>query len=328
MSKKGWRRLGRIVLGLFILLNLMVAFNAWKTTHFYNDPSLRGPQPKSTWTTINNIVFGAQIPKRINDSVPSVPYDKVILTTRDGIKLEAWEINTDKAFPSHILDSSHILPHRPTVILFHGLGSCKSAILNEAYSFLHMGYDVFLVDFRAHGGSTGNETTIGVREAEDVRSAYDFIKRQTGQEPVLWGISLGAATITSAIYQFNLHPSKIILEMPFGSMYNAVKGKLHIMGLPSQPIAPLLMFWGSVLNGIWAFGNNPTTFAKQITCPTLIQWGANDPRVTRAEEDKILANINTTNKQLVVYETCKHESLCTKEPVKWKTIVQQFLNGN
>lgn len=29
------------------------------------------------------------------------------------------------------------------------------------------------------------------------------------------GISLGASTITKAIYDYNLQPSKIILEMPF-----------------------------------------------------------------------------------------------------------------
>src|ERR1700710_1342774 len=108
MSKKNGRHFGRIILGLFIVLNIMVAFNAWKTTHFYDDPSLRKPQPNSTFITINDIFFGRKMPKRLNESVPSVPYQKVILATRDGIKLEAWEINADKAFPSRIVDSSHL----------------------------------------------------------------------------------------------------------------------------------------------------------------------------------------------------------------------------
>lgn len=338
MAMKIFRRLGRILLILFILFNVVMAFNAWKFTHFYDDPALRGPQPTGAWPTTKNIIFGQSLPKRLNDSTPYIPFEKIILKNKDGLKLEGWSmVATDNLLkdtiakhtfsqypPLSTSNDSVVYTNRGTIILFHGHGSCKSAILKEAYSFLNFGYNVFMIDFRAHGGSEGEQATVGLKEAEDVRMAYQYIKDRTRQEPILWGISLGAATITRAVSEYDLHPQKIILEMPFGSLYDAVKGFMRIKNLPPA-LAPFITFWGASLNGVWGFSHKPTEFAKQITCPVLMQWGQNDPRVTRGEIDDIYTNINTTQKKLVIYETCVHESLCAKEPAKWKMNVAAFL---
>ena len=98
-----------------------------------------------------------------------------------------------------------------------------------------------------------------------------------------------------------------------------------MMGLPAQPISILLTFWGGAEHGFWAFSMKPEQFAKNITCPALLQWGANDPRVTRSEEEILFKNISTSNKKMVVYETAGHESLCKKETAKWVAEVSSFL---
>ena len=320
-ARKWLRRTARIVLGVFLFFNMVMAFNAWKFTHYYDDPELRKPQPAGLWPATKNILFGQKAPKRLNDSVPSVPFEKVILQNKDGLKLEGWSMNASR--PDSLQFGSS-RPDKNTIIMFHGQGSCKSVILCEAYEFLNLGYDVFMIDFRAHGGSEGEQSTVGIKEKEDVRCAYDYIKDKTKQEPILFGVSLGAATITRAIAEYNLHPSKVILEMPFGSLYDGVKGFMRIKGLP-QAFAPFLTFWGGTLNGGWGFGHRPTEFAKKITCPVLLQWGANDPRVTRAEEETIFANLGTAKKKFVVYENAAHESLCKKERDKWVGNVRGFL---
>lgn len=320
-TKKWFRRTCRVLVGFFLLINVVMAFNAWKFTHFYDDPSLRNPPPASFWMVTKNILFGQNIPKTLNDSTPSIPFEKVILTNKDGLKLEAWSLYSHAVKINRTDTAIH---SKNTIIMFHGYGNCKSTVLKEAYTFLDLGYDVFMIDFRAHGGSEGAQCTIGMKEKEDVRMAYTYIKNKIKQEPVLWGVSMGAATIAEAIDAFDLHPSKIILEMPFGSMYEAVKGFLRIKKLP-QALAPFITFWGGILNGEWAFKNNPTEFVKKITCPVLLQWGAQDPRVTKTETDNIFASIGTDKKKLVVYENSAHESLCTKEYDKWKQNISEFL---
>ena len=68
----------------------------------------------------------------------------------------------------------------------------------------------------------------------------------------------------------------------------------------------------------------PTAYEKKIKCPVLLQWGVNDPRVSREEIEAIYNNIPSA-KKLVLYQSCGHESLCKVETEKWKNEVSNFL---
>jgi uncharacterized protein len=298
---------------LFVLLNIMAASHAWKFTHFYDDADLKRPKPEQMggWEKTKAVIFGLRYPKSQNSIQPDSGFTSITLKIEDGLKLSSWYFKKQNA--------------KGTVALFHGHASSKSKIIDEAMAMYNMGYAVLLTDFRAHGNSEGNTCTIGYDEATDVKAAYDYIKTTGEKNIVLWGISLGAATITRAVSEYKLQPKKIILEMPFGSLTDAVKGRVRLMHLPEQPIATLLTFWGGTEQGFWGFTHNPADYAKNITCPTLIQWGKLDPRVTQAETDAILKNLASTQKKLVVYETAKHESLLKNDPAKWKQELSAFL---
>lgn len=301
------KRIGKFLLRtlgvLFILVNIICAFHAYKFTHFY-DAADKAAQSKTA-----AILFGINSFKQQNDAADSAD-QKVILTTSDSLKLEGWYAKVNNA--------------KGTVCLFHGHGGKKSGINAETQVFQKLGYNTLQLDFRAHGSSGGNTCTIGYYESEDVALAYDFIKDKGEKNIVLWGISMGAAAVTKSINDYQLNPSKIILEMPFGSILQAAEGRIKLMGLPSEPLARLITFWGGVEHGFWAFNMKPVEFAKKISCPVLLQWGANDPRVSKKEIADIYANISTA-KKLVVYNNSAHESLCEKEKEKWAHEVSDFL---
>jgi alpha-beta hydrolase superfamily lysophospholipase len=303
----------RSILILFLLLNVIVAFHAYKFTHFYNNGEIavKKKEDKTGWDKAKEMFFGINAVKKQNDVTTDSTFKTVYLKTKDSLTLEAWYIAADSS--------------KGTVLLFHGHGGNKSGVIKEAESFNKMGYHTLLVDFRAHGGSEGNTCTIGYNEAEDVKLAYDFIKNKGEKNMVLWGISMGASTITKAVKEYNLSPAKIILEMPFGTIKDAVAGRVKMMGLPPEPVSTLLTFWGGTGRGFWAFGMKPQEFVSSVKCPVLLQWGKNDPRVSRAEEETLFENIPNTNKKFVIYETAAHESLCKKEIVKWEAEVAAFL---
>ena len=305
------RSLLKIFIGFFILLNIVVICHAYKFTHYYdaNEVVIKQQKDKTTWDKTKELLFGFTAVKQKNIA-PDSTFKTVYLKTKDSLQLEAWMMQVPNA--------------KGTVALFHGHGGKKSGVLKEAYSFHQMGYNTFLLDFRAHGNSEGNTCTIGNDEAEDVKLAYDYLQQQGEKNIVLWGISLGAATITKAINDYSIAPQKIIIEMPFGSLPDAVAGRVKIMGLPVQPISSMLTFWGGIINGFWAYNLKPSEYAKKIKCPVLLQRGSNDPRVTKTETQEIFDNI-ITQKKWVEYNTCAHESLCTKEHDKWVTEVSAFL---
>ncbi len=301
----------RILLILILFINMVTAFHAYKFTHFYDAGTItiQPDSVKSGWDKTKEALFGINFAKQIN-SLPDSGIQVVKLTTKSGLKLEAWYGRVENPIG--------------TVCLFHGHGGKKSGTNAEATAFRKMGYNTFQLDFRAHGASEGNTCTVGYDETEDVELAYNFIQNKQEKNIVLWGISMGASTILKAIKDYPLHPTRIILEMPFGSISKAVEGRIKMMGLPKQPLATLLTFWGGVEHGFWAFNMRPSDYAKKIACPVLLQWGANDPRVTRGEIDDSYSNINTA-KKLVIYENSGHESLCKKEKEKWVKEVNNFL---
>lgn len=301
----------RSLLGLFLLINIIVIFQAYKLTHFYNpgEVAYKAQKDKAGREIVKEILFGINASKKPN-APPDPGVVAVDLFTKDSLKLSAWYRQVPAA--------------KGTVALFHGHGGNKSDVIAEAHEFNKIGYNTLQLDFRAHGSSEGNTCTVGYYESGDVTLAYDYIKWSGEKNIILWGISLGAATITKAIHDDSIAPQKIILEMPFGSLPDAVAGRLRMMHLPPQPLATMLTFWGGTLHGFWAFGLKPEVYAKDIKCPVLLQWGLHDQRVTESETNIIYKNI-TASKKLVTYTSAGHESLYKKEPGKWTDEVSAFL---
>lgn len=317
MNMKWIKRIGYTVVVLFALLNVMAAFHAWKFTHFYTDGvKVKPPDEMGFMDKASAVFFGVSYPKSIITDSLREPHVTVHFVTDDSMKLEAWYL-------AHAVDSLH--PHKGTILVFHGHASSRSGVIRETEAFYLLGYDVLSTDFRAHGNSEGNTCTIGWNEIKDVKAAYNFIEQKGEKHIVLYGISLGAATILRAVHEYVLTPEKVILEMPFGALENAVEGRVKMMGLPAEPISALLTFWGGTENGFWAFGFKPVEYAHSIQCDALLQWGVNDPRVTEAETDSIYAHLSSAKKKLMKYANSGHESLCKNEYDKWEQEVTAFL---
>ncbi|MEM1011970.1 MAG: alpha/beta hydrolase [Planctomycetota bacterium] len=86
------------------------------------------------------------------------------------------------------------------VLVVPGLGSGKADALPSAEAIRSVGYDVLIIDPRAHGDSDGRLSTFGDRERLDVLAAVDWIRRQ-GDEPVRvygLGMSMGGAAVLGA----------------------------------------------------------------------------------------------------------------------------------
>lgn len=260
--KKIFKYLLRTVLVLFLLLNVVTAFHAYKFTHFYDtgEVASKSLEKSGKWDIAKAMLFGINAVKRPNRIVADTAFETINLLTKDNTKIEGWYFKTDSTA-------------KGTVILFHGHGSTKSGVLGEAAAFRKMGYHTFLIDFRAHGNSGGNTCTIGYNEAEDVQLAYYFIKEKGEKNIVLWGISMGAAAITKAMNDYPLQPTKVILEMPFGSIQEAAEGRIKMMGLPPEPLATLITFWGGTEHGFWAFGMKPSEYAKKNKRTCFIAMG-------------------------------------------------------
>jgi len=315
MKKNGlkatWKILGFCFLGFFFLFNIVAYNHAQKFTRF-GEP---GPKKRTNLDKLSGmekvgvVLSGITNPKPQNDSVPHVGYETVKLGTER--KLEAWLLKADSS--------------KGTVIAFHGYSGNKSSLVKQSEIMRDLGWNALIVDFYGCGNSEGNETTIGVKEAIDVKTCFDHVDSTSNQPIILYGVSMGAAAIMKAVSEKSVSPDKIILECPFGNMRSAVGARVSAMGAPTIPFTDLFMFWGGVQNGFWAYDHNPEDYAKEINVPTLLMYGEKDKRVPRSETDLIFQNL-AGEKKLVTFPESGHESYLTKYKTEWTQTVDEFLN--
>ncbi len=297
-----------VVIGL-VLANTLAIIHSYRFTHFEElsrGKKINNGAPSIPW---KSLFIGVQNPRPVHAKTPKVPFETVMLQSNRII--ECWYVKQLNAIG--------------TIILFHGYAAEKSSLLDHAEIFRQLGYNTLLVDFMGSGNSEGNQTTIGFKEAMQVRTAFEFVQKQGDQIIYLFGVSMGAVAIMKAMADDPLQINGIIIECPFGTMYQAVQARFRLMKLPSFPFASMIVFWGGVQNGFWAFGHNPVAYASKINCPTLLLYGAKDNRVSREETQTIFINL-AGEKYLKTYQEAGHESYLLKYRDAWAEDVRQFLN--
>lgn len=88
-------------------------------------------------------------------------YEEARFATEDGVALSGWYL------PSR---------NRAAVVLLHGAGSTRSAVLDHAAVLAAHGYGVLLVDARGHGGSDGRAMDFGWYGDLDVGAAVTHLE--------------------------------------------------------------------------------------------------------------------------------------------------------
>jgi len=307
--RKWWRRLLALGVTGFVLLNVVAYFHAYRLTHFSGTgPRTAAANRLSMLEQAIVLVTGVSMPKPVNTISPQskgLPFEVVNLTTRDNVGLEAWRI----------------AGNGPVVLMFHGHAVPKQVMLTEAAFFHKLGHEVLLVDLRGCGGSAGNVTTLGWREADDVLAAYRWAEQQhPGRRILLYGQSLGAAAVLRAVTVHQLRPAGILVEEPFDRLVTTVGHRFHAMHLPAAPMHWLLVFWGSVQHRINGFAMNPADYARAVRSPLLILGGEHDPWVRPAELRRI-ADAAGERAQLHVFADGNHGAFIHTHAEEYRQLV-------
>lgn len=122
-----------------------------------------------------------------------MPFEDVQFPARDGLRLSGWFIPISETGADAGLDSKAATP---TIIIVHSwpwnrLGTAAETALNDipgsspiqlihlAHSLHNRGYNLLMFDLRNHGQSaTAPPVTFGLREADDLLGAIDFLARR------------------------------------------------------------------------------------------------------------------------------------------------------
>lgn len=304
-----------LALSGFAALNFVAYSNARHMTRFLPPDAMPVcPDSSSLWTRIRFLLLGPRIPRPVNETTPDedgMPFEVQFTTTTDGFRLELWDIPLDSA--------------RGTVVMFHGYGGQKAAMLPDARLFRELGLNVVMADFRGSGGSDGDLTTIGVREAYDVQSTVAWAaERYPALPTVLFGVSMGAAAILRAARHHGLQPEALIMHCPFDRLLTTVTHRFEELGAPPFPAAQLLTFWGGRQLGFNGFDHNPADDARAVECPTLLLHASADPRVSVAEAHNVFDAIQG-EKEIHIFDGLTHESYILARPDEYRSVVEAWI---
>jgi dienelactone hydrolase len=136
-----------------LAVTVLVVFPTWPA--FYAvDPPAAGPDGRTPATL-------------------GLPAVDLRLLTPAGARLAAWYLPTRSG---------------AAVVLLHGAGSTRSAVLDHAAVLWRNGYGVLALDARGHGRSTGRAMDFGWYGDDDVRGAVDRLSRLRGVDPHRIGV--------------------------------------------------------------------------------------------------------------------------------------------
>lgn len=157
-------------------------------------------------------------------------FEDVTFSATDGVELSGWYLGGgDKKL---------------SVAVGHGLFRSRREVLDRAAFFRSQGLDTLLFDFRRHGDSGGERTSLGYHERLDFMGAARFLREREPQNPVLfYGVSMGAAAALLAARD-DPDVAAVIADSPFLSLeHTVVHHTSLIFGLPRFPFASALLFF-------------------------------------------------------------------------------------
>ena len=111
---------------------------------------------------------------------PEIPFERVNFQNRAGLRLAGWTAIREQA--------------KGAVILCHGAWTNHREMESRAEALWRRGFSVMTFDFRGCGESEGRYTSLGLREADDLVAAVDYLAAGGDPGPVgVVGNSMGGA---------------------------------------------------------------------------------------------------------------------------------------
>jgi uncharacterized protein len=215
---------------------------------------------------------------------------------------------------------------RANVLLLHGIRAHHQSQLSKANRLFEQGFNVYLLDFQAHGFSDGDLVTFGHLEGENVDLALTYIESISDLPNVSIGMSMGGAASIFADKKADI----MIIEAVYADIQLAIFNRIEsrIGTIWAEMLTPILSYQLQ-----WRTGQNledfkPSESIKSISQPILVIGGSIDDRTPIRETQRLYNNAASVQKELWIVEGASHENFYEFDRVGYQKSVIGFIEDN
>lgn len=216
----------------------------------------------------------------------------------------------------------------PLILFFHGYHGTYGW---DGYGFFRIckrnGFNILLVDERAHGKSGGNVITFGIKERYDCRSWAEYVVKRFGERTDIFlaGVSMGAASVMmSAELGLPQNVRAIIADCGYSEPPAIIKETVRTMKLPVKPIYQLIKLGARVFGKLDLEEAAPLQAVKKLKIPILFIHGAHDSVVPLSMGER-LYEVCTVKKERVVIEGADHANSAMTDYETYEKAILQFI---
>jgi len=234
----------------------------------------------------------------------------------DGADLNGWKVRARS-------------PNGDWILLFHGVADNRTGVLGHAELLLRHGYNIVMMDSRAHGASGGNMATYGWKERYDTVAITNVLySTEKVHHLGALGVSMGAAI---ALQSASVEPriEAVVAEDPFADLREVSYdyGGLHFSPLLGKTLfRPATIFAMSELAKAGGFQPDDVSPEKAVAVrpfPIFLICGTQDHTIPCRHAEDIYQKAHGP-KELWVVEGAEHASALGRAPAEYENRVIRF----
>lgn len=278
----------------------------------------RRPVPDATDPEVVRHSPWVQYEPHISQSVAwlkTQPVQELTVVSYDGLRLHGRFVPAENA--------------KATILQFHGYRSHYAVDFSASMQYYHdRGYNLLLVDQRAHGESEGRWITFGIKERFDVLSWVTYLTLMLGEEHplLLSGVSMGATTVCMAA-DLELPPNVVGIVADCG--FTSPADILSIMAkkqyhAPGWLAVGFLNIFSHLLCGFGLRDSSTPEALAHTSIPVALFHGLDDPLVP-PRMSRQAYEACASKKRLTEFPGAGHGTSWLTDTPRYQAVLEEFL---
>lgn len=280
---------------------------------------------RNTLTRRSKKKWARRVPKKISTdsqkmyaagiawSKENAEYKKDVHIEHDGLNLygEYYDFGYDRC-----------------VMILSGRTESSTYCYYFAPPYAKNGFNVLVIDHRAHGLSDGNINTVGFEESGDNVEWLKLLQNEFGiKSVIIHGICIGSAGGLYTIFRSNCPDiiDGIVAEGMYANFFESLKNHVIQYRLSTFFVLDMVNVWMMKITG-HSLKVGPIDIIHKLDKPFLMLHSKEDKYSLADLAEQIYEKAGSKHKRIVWFEKGKHSYLRITDTAKYDSSIEQFIS--